>query len=53
MQAVNMIEESKLRQFALQIARQLPEDQGEAMRVIEYARELVIWVNEDNKEERD
>ena len=37
--------EYKLRRFALQIVQQLPEAKEEAIKVLEYARELVGWEN--------
>lgn len=35
--------ECKLRRHAFQIVQQLPENGSEAMRVLDYARELVRW----------
>ena len=35
--------EGKLRRFALQIVQQLPETKADALLVLDYARELVMW----------
>lgn len=35
--------DARLRRFALQIVQQLPEDKNEALKVLEYARELIAW----------
>jgi hypothetical protein len=35
--------ESQLRRFAHQIAQQLPENKEDAILVLEYAKELVLW----------
>ena len=37
---------ARLKRYALQVAAQLPDDKQEAMIVLEYARELVIWERE-------
>jgi len=34
---------SRLKRYALQVVAQLPDNRDEAMRVLEYARELVDW----------
>jgi hypothetical protein len=33
----------RLKRYALQIVAQLPDGQEEAMKVLEYARELIDW----------
>lgn len=40
--------EHRLRRFAIQIVQQMPENKAEAMLVLEYARELVLWENPDS-----
>lgn len=35
--------ECKLRRFALQVVQQLPENKAEALLVLEFARDLVMW----------
>ena len=35
--------ESQLRRFAHQIAQQMPENKEDAMLVLEYVKELVLW----------
>ncbi len=36
-------DDARLKRFALQIATQMPENRQEAMRVLEYLKELVEW----------
>lgn len=36
-------EATRLKRYAIQIAAQLPEDREEALRVLQFARELVDW----------
>ena len=39
-------DESRLKRYALQIAAQLPDGREEALRVLEYAKQLVEWEDE-------
>ncbi len=38
-------DEVKLRRFAFQIALQLPENKQQALAVLDFARQLVLWEN--------
>lgn len=40
--------EAKLKRFAFQVVQQLPENRKDAVRVLEYARELVQWESDEN-----
>ena len=39
-------DDARLKRHAIQIATQLPENREEALRVLDYARELVDWEDE-------
>lgn len=37
--------EAKLRRFALQVVQQLPENKADALLVMEFVREIILWEN--------
>ena len=43
---ISQQDDARLKRYAFQIAIQLPESKEEALRVLEYARDLIDWQNE-------
>jgi len=47
MESLSVKNNARLKRYALQIASQLPDNKMEAMRVLEYLRDLVEWEDEE------
>jgi uncharacterized Rossmann fold enzyme len=45
---MNNVDCVRLKRYALQIVAQLPDSREEAMKVLEYARELIDWEAEND-----